>query len=215
MAPWNPVHHLRHYTDGLRERLVTYFEVNQVQHHPKLVGVTSCDPGVGVTTLAAGLAASLSMTGEGNVLLVNMNESGFAARSFHKGKPGCDLSELKEVEPAAKFTSPSPNQTNGSTDTTNGGAPKELPAVFNDVIPQLKVSGYDYIVFDMPFVSQTSLSPRMSGHMDLVLLVIESEKTNRYTAIQSTALMREARANLFAILNKCRQHVPEPLSVGY
>ena len=48
-------------------------------------------------------------------------------------------------------------------------------------MPKLKASQYDYIIFDMPPVSQTSMTARLSGLMDMVLLVIESEKTSKYT----------------------------------
>lgn len=216
IAPWNPVHHLRRYTDGLRERLITYFEVHQVMHQPKLVGVTSCGEGVGVTTLATGLAASLSMTGEGNVLLVDMSLNEGAAHSFHKGKPGCGLSETPEDDETPVAGSLAAEFGLASV-PANGSAPgpKALPSVFSDVMPQLKLNGYDYIVFDLPPVSQTSMTPRLSSHMDMVLLVIESEKTGRHVAAQSSALMREARANVVTILNKCRQHVPTPLATGY
>ncbi|MBE0540477.1 MAG: hypothetical protein IH623_03740 [Verrucomicrobia bacterium] len=216
IAPWNPVHHLRQYTDGLRERLITYFEVNQLTHRPKLVAVTSCSAGVGVTTLSTGLAASLSMTGDGNVLLVDMNAGEGVSHSFHRGKPGCGLSEMPEPEdaPAATASNHYP-----ASVPAGGSVPEnpssELPTVFSDVMPKLKVSGYDYIVFDMPLVSQTSVTPRMSGHMDMVLLVIESEKTRQHLAVESTALMREAQAKVATVLNKCKAHVPAALSTGF
>lgn len=213
MAPWNPVHHLREYTDGLRERLITYFEVHNLTHQPKLVAVTSCGAGVGVTTLATGLAASLSMTGDGNVLLVDMNVGAGASHSFHRGKPGCGLSEMAgpdEDSAAANLVLAAV-----SADDATDNLSRTLPRVFNDLMPKLKVSGYDYIVFDMPLVSQTSLTPRLSGHMDLVLLVIESEKTSQHLAAEATELLRAARAKVGAILNKCRAYVPAAISTGF
>ena len=70
----NRRHPLRRFYEGLRDRLVVYFEVKNLPHKPKLVGVTSCGQGAGVSSIATGLAASLSETGEGNVLLVDMND---------------------------------------------------------------------------------------------------------------------------------------------
>ena len=46
-------------------------------------------------------------------------------------------------------------------------------------MPKFKASDYDYIIFDMPHVSQTSVTPRLAGLMDMVLFVIEAEKTRR------------------------------------
>lgn len=213
LAPWSPTHQLRQYTDGLRERLITYFEVHGINHQPKLVGVTSCGEGVGVTTLASGLAASLSMTGQGNALLVDMNVNGGITHSYHKGQPGCDLSGSLEVEQ----TSESANHylATLAADPAANGLHRGLPEVITDMIPDLKVSGYDFIVFDLPPVSQTSTTPRLSGHLDMVFLVLESEETSQHLAMDASDLMRGAKANVAAILNKCRQHVPAAISTGF
>jgi len=45
--------------------------------------------------------------------------------------------------------------------------------------PKINVGEYDYIVFDMPPVSPTSPTPRLAAHMDLVLLVLEAERTGQ------------------------------------
>ena len=97
LAPWDPANQLLNYTEGLRERIISYFEVQNLNlKKPKLVGVTGCAGGAGVSTLASGLAAALSKTGEGNVLLVDMNVDQGVAHSFYKGKPGCGISDALE-----------------------------------------------------------------------------------------------------------------------
>src|SRR5208283_5293143 len=50
------------FCEALRDRMIVYFEVRNLTHKPKLVAVTSAGRGAGVSTLAAGLAASLSQT---------------------------------------------------------------------------------------------------------------------------------------------------------
>ena len=77
---------------------MTYFEMINLTHKPKLVAVTSCGAGAGVTTTAAGLATSLSETGDGNVLLVNMNVRDSEAHRFYKGKLACGMEEVLEKE---------------------------------------------------------------------------------------------------------------------
>src|SRR5580658_3245735 len=77
---------------------MTYFEVINLTHKPKLVAVTSCAVGAGVTSTAAGLASSLSETGEGNVLLVNMNVRDGEAHHFYKGKFACNIEDALESE---------------------------------------------------------------------------------------------------------------------
>jgi MinD superfamily P-loop ATPase len=48
--------------------------------------------------------------------------------------------------------------------------------------------------------------------MDITLLVLESEKTGQHSAKRASALMRESRANVAAVLNKHRSHVPASMA---
>src|SRR5213078_1076809 len=73
LAPWETGHFMRPYCDAIRDRLGLYFELNHLTHKPKLVGVTGFAEEAGASTLAAGLAASLSETNDGKVLLVDVN----------------------------------------------------------------------------------------------------------------------------------------------
>ena len=220
VVPWDPGHHLRSYAEGLRERLITYFDVNNLTHKPKLVAVTGCGNGSGVTTLASGLAAALSKTGDGNVLLVDMSVGQGTARSFYKGKPGCGLSDVLEPDSRAEaqvqenlyVASMRADNGNSTHAGDNAKLAKVLPTRFSHLVPKLRASDYDYIIFDMPPVSQTSVTPRLASYMDIVLLVLESEKTGQQLASRASALMRESRANIAAVLNKHRAYVPQRLS---
>jgi hypothetical protein len=60
----------------------------------------------------------------------------------------------------------------------------------------------------MPPVNATSITPRIAGLMDMVLFVVESEKTHRETARQATELL-SVQANVTAVLNKTQRYVPE------
>jgi Mrp family chromosome partitioning ATPase len=197
----------------LRERLLTYFEVNNLNlKKPKLVALTGCGTGSGVTTLASGLAAALSKTGDGNVLLVDMNSEHGIAHSFSNGKPGCGLSDVIEPEGRAEALVQENLYLARIDDRGEDNMAPVTSTRFNSLVPKLKASNYDYIIFDMPPVSPTSITPRMASHMDIVLLVLESEKTGQHRAAKASNLMRESRANVAAVLNKCRQHVPARLS---
>src|SRR5208283_2436805 len=89
--------------------------------------------------------------------------------------------------------------------------PPALSKRFATLMPKLKASDYDYIIFDMPPVSQTSMTPRLAGLMDMVLLVIESEKTNRDSVQRATALLKDSKAHVSTVLNKVRTYVPARL----
>src|SRR5690606_39273475 len=56
---------LHSFHETLRDRLISFFESVNLTHKPKLVAITGLGRGSGVTTTAAGLASSLSETGEG------------------------------------------------------------------------------------------------------------------------------------------------------
>ncbi|HWY76826.1 MAG TPA: hypothetical protein VN281_14480, partial [Verrucomicrobiae bacterium] len=195
---------------GLRDRLIVNFEIRNLLHKPKLVAVTSCNKGAGVSTIAAGLAASLSETGDGNVLLVDMNAEQGMAQQFYKGRPGCALDDALESETMNNALIEG-NLYVASERLDGDTLPRVLPRRFASLMPKLKASDYDYIIFDMPPVSQTSMTPRLAGLMDMVLLVIESEKTNVDVVKRANALLAESRANVSAVLNKTRTYIPPKL----
>src|ERR1044071_4287277 len=207
VAPWESRHGLRSYYEALRDRLITHFEVHNMTHKPKLIGVTSCSRGAGVTSTAAGLAATLSETGDGNVLLVDMNVEQGAAHPFHMGKPACgllDALELERRDPALVEQKLYLASMNNAADKL----PRVLPRRFTHLVPKLKMSDYDYIIFDMPTITQTSMTPKLAAFMDMVLMVIESEKTNRDVVDQANSLLGESNVRVKAVLNKYRPHVP-------
>ncbi len=203
-------HPLHRFYEGLRDRLIVYFETRNLNHKPKLVAVTSCDNGAGVSSIATGLAASLSETGDGNVLLVNISGEQGAAQQFYKGKPGCSLDEAlatdkKQGALVKANLYASQEQTDGDLLLAN------LPKKISTLMPKLKASEFDYIIFDMPPVSQTSVTARLSGLMDMVLLVIESEKTNQDVVKRANQLLAESKAKVSTVLNKTRNYIPTRL----
>jgi len=203
-------HALHSHYDALRDRLVNYFESINLTRKPKLVAITSTGKGAGVSTIAAGLAASLSETGDGRVLLVDMNLENGAAQQFVRGKFECKLDDalVSEKRDHALVQENLYVVSEGSTADT---LPRILPKRFASLVPKLKASDYDYIIFDMPPVTQTSVTTRLAGFMDTVMLVIESEKTDRDVVQQANQLLLQSKANVTAILNKTRKYVPARL----
>src|SRR5439155_181712 len=62
--------------------------------------------------------------------------------------------------------------------STGGPAQLGLKKFF-DMMPNMKASDFDYIIFDMPPLDQTSPTWGMAAFMDKLLLVVEAEKNNR------------------------------------
>ncbi|HAV60748.1 MAG TPA: hypothetical protein DCY13_00085 [Verrucomicrobiales bacterium] len=200
-APWEISHFIRPYCDALRDRLIMYFQLKNIHHKPKLVAVTSCSEGAGTTTVAAALAASLSETGDGKVLLVDMNVGRPEMHPFFRGNLASSLTDLF--------------QTGGDTQQgrydnlylatgteRNGELTPLVPAKFYELLPRMRSSDFDYIIFDMPPIRQTSATVALSGLMDKVLLLVEPGKTNRDAVKRATDLMRQQHADVAGVVNR-------------
>lgn len=206
-----PVHpEIGSYFDALRDRLIFYFEIRGVVKKPKLIAVTSCGDRPGVSTVAAGLAASLSNTGEGNVLLVDMNMDQHAPSHFHKGTVRMGLDELLDGQNRDEaLVQDKLYMVPHATGT--GRFARILPKRFTDIIPRLRASDYDYIIFDMPAVSQVSVTPQLARFMDMVFLLVESEKTNRDAVKRASNLLTQVSCTLGVVVNRTRNYLPRAL----
>ena len=195
------------YFDSLRDRLMTWFDARNLTHKPKLVAITSCSKAAGVSSIATGLAASLSQIGSGSVLLVDMDHDKAAAHPFLDGKPACalhDALELQKPEGALALQNLYVASGNGAPDNL----PKAMPKRFAHLMPKMKASDYDYIIFDMPPINQTSVTPRLANHMDMVLIVIEAEATRREAVKRGMAALVESKAPVATVMNKTRSYIP-------
>lgn len=199
---------LNHFHETLRDRLIAYFESINLIHKPKLVAVTGLSRGSGVTTVAAGLAQCLSETGEGNVLLVDMTAGQGSAQQFFQGKKVCGLEELLQTRNNAQIQEKLYVVHEG---LNSEHLSQNLPQRFTKLVPKLKASDFDYIIFDMPPISQLSITPRLASFMDMVLMVIESEKTNKDVVERASALLAQSKTNIGAVLNKTHSYIPKVL----
>jgi uncharacterized protein involved in exopolysaccharide biosynthesis/Mrp family chromosome partitioning ATPase len=194
--------------ETLRDRLISYFESVNLRHKPKLVAVTGLGQDSGVTTIAAGLARSLSETGEGNVLLVDMTQGQGSAQHFYKGSAAVGIEQLLDTRSDARVQS---NLYVVGESSSSEQLAKGMPQRFSQLVPKLKTSDFDYIIFDMPPVNQISITPRLANFMDMVLMVIESEKTDRDIAQRATDLLLKSKSHLGVVLNKTRSYIPSSL----
>lgn len=212
VAPWEAEHFIRPYSEAIRDRLGLYFKLNGMTHKPKLVGVTGFSDGAGSSTLSAGLAAALSEMGDGKVLLVDVNVGSEEVHPFFKGKSAHLLTTA--LEPSAAIDSAADGLYLATV-----SRPSETPMPlalkkFFDLMPNLKASDFDYIIFDMPALHQTSPTLSMAGFMDKILVVVEAEKSNRDSVRRGYAELIAARANVSVVLNKTRSYVPKWLDTG-
>jgi succinoglycan biosynthesis transport protein ExoP len=198
--------------DTLRNRLSTYFESKGLHHKPKMVALTGVGIGAGVSTTAAGLARSLSEIGEGKVLLIDMTIGQASARQFIPGDTACDLDQVFETcEPAKVQSNLFVIADNPKADLLT----RRMPQRFSRLVPRLKASDFDYVIFDLPAVSPTSITPRLAGFMDMVLLVVQAEATDQDVLQRATDLLAESTAPIGVVLNQTRSHVPQWLKPDF
>ena len=79
-------------------------------------------------------------------------------------------------------------------------------------MPHLKASDFDYIIFDMPPLGQTSVTLPMARFMDKVLVVAEAEATDRDFVKRAYTELLSCRADVSVILNKVRSYGPKRLA---
>ena len=213
IAPWDARHFIRPYCDAIRDRLGLYFELNHLTHRPKLVGVAGFSETAGASSLAAGLAASLSETNDGKVLLVDANLGPEDVHPFFKGKPAYPLKTA--LKPSGEMTSAADNLYLATVGSPNIGGPAQLGLKkFFDMMPNMKASDFDYIIFDMPPLQDTSPTWGMAAFMDKLLLVVEAERNNRDVVKRSYRKLVAERDNVSVVVNKARVRVPAWLDGG-
>jgi Mrp family chromosome partitioning ATPase len=192
----------------LRDRLIQYLDNNNLVHKPKMIAVTGISQRAGVTTTATGLAQSLSETGDGNVLLVDMTAEQGSAQHYFKGKAVSSLEETLKTKDSALVQDKLYVVTEGSN---SDRLSRNMPQRFAKLLPKLRASDFDYIIFDMPSVSQISVTPRLANFMDMILLVIEAEKTDQEIALHATSMLTTSKTPVSVVLNKTKSYIPAAL----
>ena len=205
LAPWDVSDPMFDYYEAIRDRLVMSYEGDA--HKPKIVAVTSCNKGAGTSRIATGLAAALSRDVQRHVLYIGLEKNKVAATSFFRGRPGTDVAAGAEVYQNADEVLPADLYTLARVGHGPEGA--SIVQTFCDMIPKLRMSEYDYIIFDLPPVSETSGALRLASQMERTLLVIESEETQKAKVDRVRDLLSESNSRMFAVLNKTRAYGPK------
>lgn len=212
MPPWEVGHFISSFAEDIRDRLLLHFEITKTTHKPKLVAVTSCSRGAGTSTIASGLAAALSQTGEGKVLLVDMRD---ATESVHPFFDGCPITSMSDALESSEAMCAAAENLYLATAAlpVNGGA-SIAPRTFYSIVPRFHSSDFDYVVFDMPPMDESSSALATARFMDKVLLVVESERNSRDAVQRSYSELKSANVSVSAVLNKTRSYTPRWLNFG-
>ena len=199
-------HFISPYAAAIHDRIVFNFQVNNINHKPKLVALTGLSGGAGTSTIAAGLAKAFAETRGQKVLLVDLNSEPDASISH----PAESLFKALEFSRSEPFRKVSKNLFFAGASTRRDlKNPHALaPSALRDLMPHLVASDFDYIVFDMPPISPTSPTLTMAGFMDKVLLVLDGDNTTREHLSWGYTELERAKADVSCIFNKARSHAP-------
>jgi Mrp family chromosome partitioning ATPase len=173
-----------------------------------ILGLTSCDCGEGVSTVAAQLAGAAASAGLGRVLLVDANLARPAAHRFFGLGPRPGLVEvlLDGAVPADVI------QASGLPSLSVLAAGRLVQAqealALGGALQALKPD-FELVVVDLPECRSGPLAARLAAQLDGVLLVIEAEGPRPEAVEREKELLVQAGAPLLgAVLNKRRQYLP-------
>jgi len=86
------------------------------------------------------------------------------------------------------------------------------PRNFFKLLAEFKRSDFEYVIFDLPSVNDTGSTLAMASLMDKVLLVVESEGSDRDVVKRAYAELVDADAKVSAVFNKSRSYGPKWLA---
>jgi len=178
---------------------------------PRLIVITSCYKGEGVSTIASNLAATLALGDEKHVLLVDANFRDPSAHQIFGVNLSPGLGEILWNDQDSKTVVQSTVIQNLfilSAGEIEGDSTYFESQVFADLLHTLK-NDYGFVVFDSPAMSGTSSVARLASLLDGVILVTETERVRWEAAQRVKEQLDKANSNILGVvLNKRKFHVP-------
>ena len=83
-----------------------------------------------------------------------------------------------------------------------------LPSVIHSLLPKFSGSDYDYVIFDMPPISHSSITSRLVGLMNHTLVVVPARGVSLQTLRMHKRMLERVRADTSVVLNRCKTFVP-------
>jgi polysaccharide biosynthesis transport protein len=208
--PGRTDHFIHPYSEAIRDRIVFNFQINNMTHKPKLMAVTGLSAGAGTSTIAAGLAKAFSEVNGAKVLLVDLNSGYPDDNPMFGNKPLHSVVGALQAARNTRFKEGGQNLYLASAAATKSdpGATPFGPMHLYELLPHFRASEFDYVIFDMPPMGQTSPTLAMAGLMDKVLLVVDGEDTSRDALKWGYSELVKGRADVSCVFNKARSHAP-------
>jgi polysaccharide biosynthesis transport protein len=200
----------------LSEMLV-YAEGRDPQEGGMTLGIISVDAGSGASTMSMALAVSSSEDFQLSTILVEADRAG---RTISKefglnGSPGLAELALGEAEPdecLQPALRPTLRLVSSSSEHTanqpNVASCKDIASA----IAQIQKSS-DLVIVDLPPASSPDKLVGLAQHLDYVIVVLESGKTELKSASRLLRTLEESEVQLIGVvLNKSKNFLPQSIS---
>lgn len=210
-APESPAENsLADYYLSLLERV--YQKVNASPRKTVIVGISSCQSGEGVTTVAANLAHVAGLQRHRPVLLVDANLTNPQLDTMLGASASPGLAEA--VAGTAELANCLRRRPEGGITILPAGSAalrEQTNLHSSQVAPLLQNlrQQFGLIIFDLPPTTARSNTLGIAPVLDGVLLVVEAERTRSPVINRAKQQLEDAGASLLGIvLNRRREHVP-------
>ena len=175
-----------------------------------VIGVASCEPNAGVSTIAGCLAVRAAEMQFGNVLLVDGN---FAKARQHKNFKSTTKYGLADVLYRGTSVGEAIGETSvaglslmSAGNAVNPGGVN--PDTANSLMHELRMS-HQVIIFDLPPIRNTSQSFLLTKLADGVVIVVDAANTGRNLVRRSMSLLKDWDVDVYgSILNRARRTLP-------
>jgi len=184
---------------------------NDLQERPRVLAVTSDRAGAGTTTVAANLAETLALQGEGKVLLVDANLADPTLSRMLGARDQVGLSDALIGGFEDVPTVPTPVAELRLLPAGSAGKKLDRGLDPNLLVQELErlAADFAYVVVDLPSVGDVEAVNCLRERCDGLVLVVEADRTRRQVAaFLSKSLASGEGGELAVVLNKRRFPIP-------
>lgn len=176
------------------------------------IGVISCAPRAGVSTVALNIATTAERAGYGPVLLINADINKLPSPNAAGEIPAWGLTDALAGTAAPLDCVTTVAGSELAVVAGRGVRPHNVSTVdrtrFATLLSEYRKQ-FKLLVVDFPAASDLNDSVALAGQLDGVLLVIEAERADGRVALKTKQQLVDANANLLGVvLNKRQQHLP-------
>lgn len=199
-------HGLWTYCDALADRLI--HELGGRPPSPCIIGLSGCAAGAGVSTLAAGLAASLARVRDTRVLLLDARSHDHRRHRLlgsTSAAGGIDMHVNRE----GRVVALEHNLFLFGTDDESKCAQQSLLHKWPDMLRMIRDGDYGFVVLNLPPVSPVSPTLPLISHLHSTVLVVRAGRDRLIAVASALQLLSRYRARLSgAVLNRVSPHAP-------